>query len=544
MIASLVLEYMKENAHMVAAYMVLTLNSPIFMVVEPYFVGRIIEKLPSVRDGNSLLPLRTDMLAVISLYAAAQAASSGCDFTDSAFVPKLQTRLRQKLLEQVTLRSMRCAADVHVGDAIAKVAEAPFALVDLVHQLRANILPAIYTFIGAIVYLFMVHWALALLFMVSIVIFFVIVVLMARASLQIFQEAETHHDLVHEDTADVLENIQNVYDANAVDYEARRMDDHHRDLNRKAAMALRSGARLRLVANVINYLFYLAMVGLAILLFHRGLLGVGAVSTVIMVIAYVMAATGGIATELPHIVAHVAVLRKIDSFMRRLQAAAVPDPVGQGRFVSGQIVVDNVTLKLSANKILFPDGLSHAFALGRTTVVTGPIGCGKSTLLKLISGSIAATSGTVRIDGIDVAQTCTRDLRAAVVAIGQTPRLFNRTVFENIAYNDETVSVQDISDMLTRYQITFARPEQIVGKGGSRLSGGQRQIIMLLRALVRARSPQCKIVLLDEPTASLDRDSQRMAVKIIQDIVQNRTAIIVTHDQDLERLGQNQLKLK
>lgn len=545
MIKSIVAEYIRRRAKWIVAYAILTINSPIFMVVEPYFIGRVIEKLPTLRHDVS--GVRYDAAAIAGLYILAQAASSGCDYIDAIFVPGLQTAVRQHLLNRITLQNLRHVTDVHVGDVISKIAEAPFALSELVQHCRSYGMPLVYTSVGAAIYLCTVHWSLALIFVAGLVLFGLGIYLIGRRCMREYVDCETHYDMINEETADYLENLPNVYDSNATTYEARRMSAHHATMERKLTTALNSGATLRLITSAINYIVYLAIIVVAIWLYTKGILRVGAVSTVVMIIAYVMSVTGNIASELPRIVAYVAVLEKIDNFLATLRADGSVDSAGSiservpkatgGSFTEGRIDVMDGTYKLAETTVLTK--VTTTFQPHRITLVTGPIGSGKSTLLKLINGSLSLTAGAIYIDNRDIAKTSAAELRAAVVTVGQMPKLFNRTTFENIAYGSPTTSVQDVVDILETYNIQFVRIHDMLGKGGSRLSGGQRQIIMLLRALVRTRDSRCKIILLDEPTASLDSVARRLAIRIIHDMVRGRTTLIVTHDQELERLARD-----
>ena len=120
------------------------------------------------------------------------------------------------------------------------------------------------------------------------------------------------------------------------------------------------------------------------------------------------------------------------------------------------------------------------------------------------------------------------EIRRAVTYIPQSPRLFNRTLFENIVYGFETLYTRQVIDTLLR-RLDIPRYPSLdtpVGKHGSELSGGQRTIVYLIRAFLR-KTP---VIVLDEPTASLDAETKLVVKRIIDDLFGDMTVIVITHD--------------
>ena len=112
--------------------------------------------------------------------------------------------------------------------------------------------------------------------------------------------------------------------------------------------------------------------------------------------------------------------------------------------------------------------------------------------------------------------------------IPQSPRLFNRTVYENIAYGMEDTHERDkIQQLLATLEIPqFPSLDAMCGKNGSALSGGQRTIVYLIRAFLK-RTP---VVILDEPTAALDPETKRVVQNVVEQLFDEQTLMIITHD--------------
>ena len=168
---------------------------------------------------------------------------------------------------------------------------------------------------------------------------------------------------------------------------------------------------------------------------------------------------------------------------------------------------------------------------GQKMGVVGPIGSGKTSLLRLASGLIEPTQGQVMIGGIDVTHWHPDDLRQQVSVINQTPVLFTGTVAENIrlgkpeATDDEVIKAAEmagVGDFVN--QLENGLDTQLFERG-AQLSGGQRQAICIARAVVG--NP--KILIMDEPTSSLDNASEQRIVQRLAPWVKERTLIIITH---------------
>lgn len=168
---------------------------------------------------------------------------------------------------------------------------------------------------------------------------------------------------------------------------------------------------------------------------------------------------------------------------------------------------------------------------GERVAILGKTGAGKSTLLKLLSGQAQASKGKVVIDGVDMAHIDPMDVRRQVGYLSQDSRLFFGTLRQNLmlghphATEAELIQALRISGAIGMVQQDAASLDRLINEGGRGLSGGQRQMVLLSRLIVR--NPQ--IVLLDEPTASMDEQLEAWVIRQLQQWLTGRTLVLVTH---------------
>jgi len=198
--------------------------------------------------------------------------------------------------------------------------------------------------------------------------------------------------------------------------------------------------------------------------------------------------------------------------------------------IRGEIVFDSVSFGYDPRARVLSE-VSFTIPAGRLLGVVGPTGSGKSTIISLIPRLYDPIGGLILLDGVDIRDYTVARLRQSIANVFQDTVLFRATIRENIAYGrpsataDEIVAAAKIADA---HEFITAMPkgyDTLVGDRGLTLSGGQRQRIGIARAVVRD-SP---VLILDEPTASLDAETESSVIEALERAMQDRTVILVTH---------------
>lgn len=163
--------------------------------------------------------------------------------------------------------------------------------------------------------------------------------------------------------------------------------------------------------------------------------------------------------------------------------------------------------------------------------IVGPTGSGKSTILKLLLGFYSDYKGEIYILGRELRTYSMEELRRCISYVPQDVFLFNTTIYENVRYGKLDASVEEVIEALkmdNAYDFVMNLPDGIytqVGEKGFNLSGGQRQRIAIARAILK----NAPILLLDEPTSSLDSESEDLVIEALNRLMENKTSIIIAH---------------
>jgi ABC-type multidrug transport system fused ATPase/permease subunit len=196
----------------------------------------------------------------------------------------------------------------------------------------------------------------------------------------------------------------------------------------------------------------------------------------------------------------------------------------------GEIVFEDVSFGYPNGKLVL-DHVSFRIAAGERVALVGPSGAGKSTLLSLLLRLYEPSSGRILIDGIDIRRFKRESLRREIGIVLQENILFGVSVRENIAYGHPTASLEDVeraAQNARAHEFIVDLPagyDTELGERGSTLSGGQRQRLCLARALLKEPA----ILVMDEPTASIDPVSARLVHEAVARVHRNRTLIVISH---------------
>jgi subfamily B ATP-binding cassette protein MsbA len=199
--------------------------------------------------------------------------------------------------------------------------------------------------------------------------------------------------------------------------------------------------------------------------------------------------------------------------------------------LSGEIVFDDLTFAYEAGSGPVLEHVSFTAAKGEVIALVGMSGAGKTTLVNLLPRFHEVTTGSIKIDGVDVRHMNLRSLRNQIAMVTQENILFHDTVRNNICYGMGAVPQEKIdaaAQAALAHEFILGLPKGYdteVGERGTRLSGGQRQRIAIARAILK-NSP---ILILDEATSELDSESEQYVQKALGNLMVGRTAFVIAH---------------
>lgn len=198
----------------------------------------------------------------------------------------------------------------------------------------------------------------------------------------------------------------------------------------------------------------------------------------------------------------------------------------------GTVQFDNVDFSYAGpngEKVL--KSLNFSVSKGETVALVGPSGSGKSTTLALLQRFYDVTSGTIRVDGIDIRKVRQQDLRQRFAYVEQEPVIFAGTIADNIRFGKPGADMSEViaaakaalvDDFVSDLPMGY---DTVVGERGVMLSGGQKQRLAIARAIIK----NAPILLLDEATSALDAQSEHLVQLALEHLMAGRTTLVIAH---------------
>ena len=350
--------------------------------------------------------------------------------------------------------------------------------------------------------------------------------MMRRLSAETLGEAMGKQSVLVE----TIGSLETVKSANAGNILTRRWDEA---VGRHSSVSLRQRVTSSIsitIAGTAQTMAYTGVVIFGVFAIANQSLSLGGLIACSILAGRVVAPLGSIAQLLTRLNAARTAYRQIDSFMNQ----PVEGPEGKGLGVariSGTIEFRNVDFRYPEAPELALSNVNFQIGAGEHVALIGAIGSGKSTLARLMLGLYPPSSGLVLIDGVDIRQLTPDAVRSRVGALFQDNVLLTGSLRDNILLGREDV---DDEEMIRAAKVS--RAHEFISKmpngydleladRGEGLSGGQKQAIALARAIA-GRPP---IIILDEPTSSVDADTERGMMDNLRSEFVDRTLIIITH---------------
>ena len=197
----------------------------------------------------------------------------------------------------------------------------------------------------------------------------------------------------------------------------------------------------------------------------------------------------------------------------------------------GEIEFEDVSFSYDGGKTFVLQDINFQVPVGKRVGIAGRTGVGKTTLVSLLPRFYDCTKGKILLDGIDIHDYKIADLRNQFAIVLQDPLLFSTTIEENIRYakpNASQYEIHEAAKAANAHEFIMRLPDQydtLVGERGMRLSGGERQRISLARAFLK----DAPVLILDEPTASVDTKTETLIMEAMEKLMKDRTTFMIAH---------------
>ena len=498
--------------------------------VIPLFAGRLVDAL-TLKAGAATAAIH----AVLSIFGLGLA---GQIFRYAAFrgLTSASTLIMQQIVADAFYRVQRFSTDWHAssfaGATVRKITRGMWAYDTLADTILLGFFPATVMLV-AVTALLAAHWAVMGLAVAGgavlyIAIAGVLTVRYVAPAAQLANEADSRLGAAVADSIGCNSLVKSFAGEAREDARLAQATDLWRGRTYRTWLR---GTLSGTTQGVAVVALQAAVLGLAVWLWTRGMATPGDIAYVLATYTVIQGYLRDIAVHIRNLQRSVNDMEDVALFAR--QKLGVEDRPGAKLFRPGrgEIAFDRVTFRYRGQTNPLYRDFSLVLRGGERVGLVGSSGSGKSTFVKLIQRLHDIDGGEIRIDGQNVAALTQESLRQAISLVPQDPLLFHRSLGENIAYGRPDASRDQIVAAATRahaHDFIMALPQgydTLVGERGVKLSGGERQRVALARAVLA----DARILIFDEATSSLDSISEALMQRALEDVIEDRTTIIVAH---------------
>lgn len=517
--------YRKYLVFSIAALFLLTLTQLYTPIIVKKLVALVVNQDPGL--GSKALTLSLFLTGAYILQAISQYIRT---YYTHVAAWNFVSDMRIRVYEHLQKLSMRYYHDKQTGQIMSRASNDTANLEVLIAHAGPDLIVNVLMLVGVAIILFTINTTLALLSLVTMPLLVYATTKFATKVLPNFKKSQQALAEFNAVLHDNLSGIKEIQAFNQQDREKERVAKSSRNYAVNILHALKLSAVYHPSVQFFNNIGTVLVVGFG------GYLASGGKIPVEDIVAFVLylsifyqpiSTLGRINEDLQNSLASAERIFEVLDSEPEVKERPSPKHLGRSR---GAIRFENVSFSYLPGVDVLKD-INLDIRPGETIALVGPTGVGKSTFASLVTRFYDSSSGRVCIDGHDIRDLSLKSLRNNISIVLQDVFLFNGTIVENIAYGASNPSIEDIihAAKIARahefIESTENGYETIIGERGIKLSGGQKQRLSIARAVLR-NSP---ILILDEATASVDVETEHLIHEAIDNVIKDRTTIIIAH---------------
>ena len=534
-IKDIYITFIKKHWKYYIFYLLSFISIPINQVVVPHYYGKIIELL----KGKNIEQASKFLAKLLGIWVIIQILNYTQSLAELNVWSRFMAYSEGVIFHTIVDRYRGNFQELEVGKILTKMIKLPWLLEDIQDNIQDFILNYSVVILSNFGYLTYQSPYLGFVYVIGVcVLLYCGKHFYANCKhFKIIEENE--YDTAHGNIEDSLSNLVTVYANNKEQDEMNKMKNETAKITNITIKRGKCNMKYRIYFSILNILIFIGLNYTALHLFKTGKIKIAALTSIFILNYNILGSLIVYFKNVRNYIELKANLAYVNEFIDSLPDK-IEQPKNKNNTLGGfDIDMRNVYYKTPDGKKNILKDVSIFIKQGESVAIMGSIGSGKSTIGRLLMGLQQPTQGDIFIGGRNVKDIGLEKLRNMIEYVPQTPSLFNRTLWENLSYGfkEGEVTEETFLNILRELEmneiadIFASRMHKLVGKKGSFLSGGQRQIVWLLRCLVK----KSKIVILDEPTSALDEENRDRVIKLLQSLKHEKTLLVITHDKDLLR---------
>ena len=531
------LEYVINNKFIFIIYFCLLFVYPIHRVIVPKYYGKLIANLN--KGGDKFIKNLKILLFFFILYNVLIAFLHK---TQGSLIPRFSQFSVQKIFKSLIKNKNIDYENLQVGEILSKIIKVPNILYLYLDSLRSLIFSQLIISFSTIMYYSTISYKVMITFLFLIIGLVILQFITYNSTLKIELIQEKEKDTIYQHFQDLLNNLITVVVCKQENYENDTLKKKFIPFIQIFEKSLHYNFIFRIIFAIYSVLSFII---LNMLLYNE--YSSKKISQEKFISSFVVTwSIMSLFTEANYstrsIVNMYSQIKDMENYFNTNSKFETIINKNENNF-DGNIVFENVSYQYKDN-ILFKGKNNYALKninlkieSKENTALIGQIGSGKSTIVKLLLKFYEPTSGNIYINNVNLKDISREELYNHIFYIPQKPKLLNRSLYENIFYGmdlkNKDKNLKQLNKIMNEMnldkniiEVFMEKMDKPMGNEGVKLSGGQRQMVWIIRSILRNPS----IIIFDEPTSALDKENKMNIINTIKYIGKDKTILIITHD--------------
>ena len=523
--------FIKKNWKLYIIYFILLLSIPLETTAIPHYYGEII----NILKKGDFVAGKVAFMTLLGIWILIQTFNLANSYLNTYLMPKFQSFIRQYFFNKIIDSYSQDYKELELGQIIAKIIRSPGIIQNIFIEIRDFVFRNMFVTGANAIYLSYHHPMLGGIFMVSIAIIYITSYFYYNSCHGFVKKTEEAYDRVHEQIQDTLTNLLSIYTCQKSKDEKKRVEEFNDTTSKSQTETGMCNNKFRVIFSILYVIIFLALNYGAYHLYKEGKIKLKAIVSIFILNYSIF---GSLSDFYYDAYAFMNVYTKVDHITNFIDSMpAIGKDKGEKILNPKEITIEFKDVYFThpnTKKPIYED-LNLVIPPKQNLAIMGSIGSGKSTAMKLLVRLQKHQKGDILINDQNLNDLDLNNVRKNIIYVPQHPILFNRTLWDNLSYGIEGIQPEDVYKILKDSglndieKVYREKMYKEVGKLGSNLSGGQKQLVWLIRCMLRPSS----VIILDEPTSALDEKSRRNVENVIKALSKTRTLIVITHDKEL-----------
>ena len=538
------IEYIKQNKILFLFYVLLLFIYPLHKVILPKYYGKVISNLNQSKNQKFM----ENVKYLLYIFITYNVLIAVLNKVQGSFIPGFSEYAIQHIFSTLLQNKKLNYENLEVGEILAKIIKVPNIIYKYLDLLRTLIFSQLFITAGTLWYYSTISSRMLYIYTGLSLGLILLQIITYYATMDIEIQREKEKDNIYQHFQDLLNNLISVVVCKQENYEKEYLHEKFKPFVKVFYKSLNINFIYRVIYAVYTVIAFIILNSYLYFDYESKVITKEQFISSFIVTYSILHLFTDANSSIRQVVDMYSQVKDMENYFNEKTKLDQEMQIHteDKSFSHGIIEFQNVSYKYEENAEFKG---KYAYALKNINVkieknenvaIIGQIGSGKSTFVKLLLKFFEPSEGEILINNINLKHISRDELYDHIFYIPQKPKLLNRSLYENIFYGikveekDKSSNIEKIKKIMNEMKleeniidIFMEKMDQRLGNDGIKLSGGQRQMVWIIRAMLRNPS----IIMFDEPTSALDKKNKENIIRVIKEIGKDKTILIISHDE-------------